>query len=257
MSRLSKRQAAAWRQQFEFLRAAARPEPPDPISAGHPMFGPLASLGLVTEIEGTVRVTAAGFAWLRRQLATDDPFREQHQEIRRRSLGGSGARPPLVKMNDAESPLAWLRGRKDRAGEPMLSEEQYGAGERLRRDFTFAGMTPRVTASWSLAAGGRSAGAPHSGAIRDEVLAAKDRVNRAIAAVGPELGRILMDVCCLLKGIEATEAELGFPKRAGKIVLQIGLTALARHYGMLSSGRPGTNSRATQHWGTADFKPAI
>ncbi len=52
-------------------------------------------------------------------------------------------------LNPAESPIAWLRRRKDKDGEPMISQPQFDAGERLRADFWFAQMTPRVTANWS------------------------------------------------------------------------------------------------------------
>ena len=52
-------------------------------------------------------------------------------------------------LNPAESPLAWLRRRKDRDGEAMILQLQFDAGERLRSDFWFAQMTPRVTMNWS------------------------------------------------------------------------------------------------------------
>ena len=54
-----------------------------------------------------------------------------------------------ASVNPAESPLAWLRRRKDRDGEAMISQAQFDAGERLRADFWFAQMTPRVTMNWS------------------------------------------------------------------------------------------------------------
>jgi len=50
----------------------------------------------------------------------------------------------------AESPLAWLARRKDKDGQPMLTDAEFDAGEKLRADFWFAQMTPRVTANWSL-----------------------------------------------------------------------------------------------------------
>ena len=61
-------------------------------------------------------------------------------------------------VNDAESPLGWLKSRKDRNGRPLISDRQFEAGERLRADYWFARLSPRVTANWSaLAPSGRIA----------------------------------------------------------------------------------------------------
>ena len=62
------------------------------------------------------------------------------------------AQSAAATVNLAESPLAWLRRRKDRDGEPMISQAEFDAGERLRADFWFAQMTPRVTMNWSTVA---------------------------------------------------------------------------------------------------------
>ena len=112
----------------------------------------------------------------------------------------------------AESPLAWLASRKDKAGRPLLSEVEFAAGEKLRADFWFAEMTLRVTANWSLllGGGGGQRGAPDIGPdIRDSIIAARERVGRALAAVGPDLAGVLIDVCCFLKGLEASERASG------------------------------------------------
>ena len=186
-----------------------------------------------------LRLSHVGTAWLRRSAAEGDAFRAQHQ------VRGSGEREidgtrRQVLLNEAESPLGWLKSRKDRNGSPLLTEPQYEAGERLRADYWFAQMSPRVTANWSaLAPSERSRrGAPSSAAdLRDEVIAAKERVMRALDEVGPEVGSILVDICCELKGLEEAEKANGWPQRAGKVVLQIALTRLARHYGLIGDDR--------------------
>jgi hypothetical protein len=165
------------------------------------------------------------------------------------------------ERNLAESPLAWLARRKDKDGQPLLADAEFDAGEKLRADFWFAQMTPRVTANWSLllAGGGGSRGAPDIGPdIRDSVVAAHERVKRALAAVGPDLAGVLIDVCCHLKGLEASEKASGWPQRSGKIILQIALRQLARHYGMLPPVVPHEErSVQVRHWGASGYRPQI
>ena len=130
------------------------------------------------------------------------------------------AHPTGRSAAERESPLGWLHSRRDKLGRQLLSDHAYDAGERLRADFWFAAMTPRVTASWSPVSTDRNAqrAAPGSGLdMSDSVADAKDRVRRALAAVGPELSGILIDVCCHEKGIEDTEREVGWPVRSGRI----------------------------------------
>lgn len=165
---------------------------------------------------------------------------------------------PAVNAN--ESPIAWLRRRKDKDGRPLISAAEFDAGERLRSDFTFGQMMPSITSRWSPMAGGSGARtAPGTGVeLQDNVLAARERVRVALAAVGPELAGILIDVCCHLKGIEAAEHEQGWPLRSAKVVLQLALQRLARHYGLMpvepaNSGRP---SRVL-HWGADGYRPGL
>lgn len=189
----------------------------------------------------------------------DDVFRRQHQlrAIGDREVNGA-SRPVLV--NEAESPLGWLKSRKDRNGRPLITDDQYQAGERLRADYWFAHLSARVTSNWSaLAPGQRSRrGAPsNAAALRDEVIAAKERVLRALMAVGPEVTGVLVDICCELKGLEEAEKENGWPQRAGKVVLQIALTRLARHYGLIGDSQPKPTRRGLRHWGSDDYRPTL
>jgi hypothetical protein len=153
-----------------------------------------------------------------------------------------------VVINDAESPLAWLARRKSRDGRPMIEPVQFQAGERLRLDFTFAQLMPRMTVDWAspLAGGDRSSvGRPI--AMADTVVAARQRLRHALDAVGPEFAGLLIDVCCFLKGIEDVERERGWPPRSAKVVLQLGLDRLVRHYGLAAEIR-GRGRSAVRTW---------
>ena len=58
---------------------------------------------------------------LRRAEAGDDAFRQQHQVRAAQLKKVDGTRRPVV-VNDAESPLGWLKSRKDRNGRPLISD---------------------------------------------------------------------------------------------------------------------------------------
>lgn len=130
-----------------------------------------------------------------------------------------------VSVNVAESPLGWLYARK------MVSDRQFEAGERLRGDYETAALGPRVTMRWEAGPTRRRQGGP--GEPLDPTLAqiaAKRRFDAAIAAAGPGLADILWRVICACEGLPAAERALGWPARAGKLVLSFALDRLADHY---------------------------
>jgi hypothetical protein len=158
-----------------------------------------------------------------------DPHLLQHIALSLREADTPQGRR-RVAIDDAESPLGWLARRAGRDGRPMIDAEQFEAGERLRADFTRAQMMPRMTANWSAAGGGAPRGSSAE-TYSDLVMAARQRVNSALGAVGPEFSGLLLDVCCFVKGLEDVERERRWPPRSAKIVLQLALDRLARHYG--------------------------
>ena len=66
---------------------------------------------------------------------------------------------------------------------------------------------------------------------------------------------MLIDVCCHLKGLEEAERAAGWPQRSAKIVLQLALTSLARHYGLETAPHAGGKSGVVRHWGSGDYRP--
>ena len=226
------------------------------------MLGELAARNwLIREPTGGYRLSVAGERWMAgTNASTEEGFGDQHRLVRRPERPARRGSPGPV-VNEAESPLGWLRSRRDKAGEPLIGEAQYEAGERLRVDFTIAQLSPRVTLSWDACGApgstGRSGRRPDSLDVNERALAAKQRFLRALDAVGPELAGILVDVCCLWRGLEAAERSLGWPQRSGKLVLQIALTQLARHYGLLRAEASSKRPAPIRHWGVDDYRPEV
>ncbi len=164
------------------------------------------------------------------ETAEIDRFRARHLDLAQRRIEGP-AGVARVTVDETESPLAWLARRKGRDGRALIEPLQFMAGERLRAEFTRAQLMPRVTSNWSAPVADGPRGVSPAG-FTDAVIAARQRVRRALEAVGPEFSGLLVDVCCFLKGLVDVERERGWPARSGKVVLQLGLDRLARHYGL-------------------------
>ena len=122
-------------------------------------------------------------------------------------------------VNVAESPLGWLRARG------LISPRQFEAGERLRGDWERAQLGPRVTMRWAPRVDG-------GGAIdlAGPQVSAKRRFDGAVAAAGPGLADVLWRVVCAGEGMPAAEKALGWPARAGRVVLGLALDRVASHY---------------------------
>ncbi len=130
-----------------------------------------------------------------------------------------------VTVNLAESPLGWLRARG------LVSERQFAAGEALRGDWELGSLEPSVTMRWDASPPGRSARAAPDHARPTHVqLAAKRRFEAAVSAVGAGLADVLWRVVCAGEGMREAERALGWPARAGRVVLTIALDRLADHY---------------------------
>jgi hypothetical protein len=191
--------------------------------------------------DGVLAVTAAGRAYLARLAlagrgAPVDPFLGQHIELAQSEIATEHGRA-VVSMDAAESPLVWLARRKGRDGRALIEPVQLQAGERLRADFTRAQLMPRVTANWTSAVAQDRRGGNRAATFSDAVIAARQRLRQALDAVGPEFIGLLLDVCCFLKRLEDIERERGWPARSAKVVLQLALDRLARHYGYAGVAR--------------------
>jgi len=132
-----------------------------------------------------------------------------------------------VTVNLAESPLGWLFSRS------LVSRLQFDAGERLRADWERAQLAPNVTMSWDAAPIARGRGGAAAGAdLSASQLDARNRFNAAVASAGPGLSDILWRIVCAGEGMRDAETALGWPARAGKLVLGLALDRLALYYRM-------------------------
>jgi hypothetical protein len=153
---------------------------------------------------------------------------ERRIDAEGRPLGKGGQRAArTVTVNLAESPLGWLMRRG------LVSDRQFDAGERLRADYEMAQLGARVTMRWDAPPQGRTARGPSEALDPSTAqIAAKRRFSGAIEAAGPGLNDILWRVVCAGEGLSDAERTLGWPVRAGKLVLGLALDRVADFYGI-------------------------
>ena len=130
-----------------------------------------------------------------------------------------------VTVNLTESPLGWLYARR------LVSRRQFDAGERLRSDWERAQLSPRVMMEWDAPRVARGRGGSASDPdLTGAQIDAKRRFDAAIASAGPGLADILWRVVCAGEGMRDAETALGWPARAGKLVLTLALDRVAAYY---------------------------
>jgi hypothetical protein len=142
------------------------------------------------------------------------------------AIGTARRRPARsVTVNLAESPLGWLFARGH------VSQRQFDAGERLRQDWERGQLAPHVTMAWDSAPVSRSRGGSACGLdLSASQIDAKRRFEAAVAEAGPGLADILWRVVCAGEGMRDAESALGWPARAGKLVLGLALDRVADYY---------------------------
>ena len=174
-----------------------------------------------------LRIGPSGRARLRRgQVEGPTGYLAQHLDL----VAGTGADKGALR-DVSESPLEWMARRRGRDGAPLIDAACYEAGERLRRDLAKAAVPPKLSPDWGLLRVDGS-GPRDAASTSDLVIAARQRVDRAMDAVGSDLSGLLIDLCGFLKGLERIEAERGWPARSAKVVARIALARLAEHYGL-------------------------
>ena len=130
-----------------------------------------------------------------------------------------------VTVNMVESPLGWLFSRG------KLTRRQFDAGEQLRSDWERGGLASKVTMQWDAAPVERQRGGSGGRAeLIGAQIDARGRFDAAVDAAGPGLSDILWRVVCSGEGMREAETALGWPARAGKLVLCLALDRVADFY---------------------------
>jgi hypothetical protein len=202
--------------------------------------------GILVGDSALCRAGPEAAAWLRRQLADDDPYGSQHRQLRT-------ADGHLINL--AESPLGRLAAAAPGEVQAFLLPHQVEAGERLRRLVQRAQLLPRVTMSYNIAQTAGRGSRAKSPEISDMAADARRTLAEIMRLLPQDCAGVVLDVCGLEKGLQAIESERGWPRRSAKLVLRIGLEQLARHFGLsaVATGRP-SGSRA---WMEAGARPAM
>ena len=130
-----------------------------------------------------------------------------------------------VTVNAVESPLGWLFARG------LVSRRQFDAGEQLRGDWERAGLAPGITMKWDASPiGGQSNWPGAAPDLAGAQIDARRRFDGAVEAAGAGLSDILWRVVCAGEGMREAESALGWPARAGKLVLTLALDRIADFY---------------------------
>jgi Domain of unknown function (DUF6456) len=144
--------------------------------------------------------------------------------VERPQSGGSRS----VTVNLAESPLGWLKARR------LVSDRQFAAGEQLRLDYERGGLPQRTTMAWDATPIAKMRQSAFDPVARTEKqILAKKRFIAATDHAGRGLSDILWRVICGGETVPTAENALGWPKRAGRLVLTMALDRVADYYRMV------------------------
>ena len=220
-----------------------------PLAQGGMRVGPLVvpesltrellAQDLITSTSASrITITEDGAAYLRRAEAAAQPkpspalWQRQHQlHVVQRVEGPRSTQ--RAEVNLAESPLGWLYSRRGADGARLLEAGHLTAAARLRSDFDAAGLSPRITAAYDGLPVSRKRSVSPSMPLPLRAIAARQRYQNAVDAMGPGLGDIVVRTCCYLEGMEHAERDLKWPARSGKVILRLGLDRLIAHYDAL------------------------
>ncbi|MGY6661669.1 MAG: DUF6456 domain-containing protein [Glycocaulis sp.] len=185
-------------------------------------------------------VTEAGLARLKREEVPgsndEGRFAAQHRRLEPRAVMQADGRVVAALANGDASPVArYAVARPGRAA--LLERVHVTAADRLRADYDASTLRSRVTSDWSgVPRSGPRGGHDPAGAPA-RALDARERVMAALAAAGPGLDRLLINIVIRETGMERAVRDLDWPDKAGGTALHLALDRLAIHYGLKRAAR--------------------
>ena len=171
-------------------------------------------------------ISDGGLRFLQRQVKPDYAFRAQHCALSEEK----NSKGETYTINLNENPLFWLHSRKGTDGKAIISQSQMKAGCRLQNDFFSSTAKPRMVVDLTKPYISKQTAAFEGAPMTERAMVARGRLQAALKMLGPGLADIALEVCCYQQGLESAEKHLGWPRRAGKVVLQIALERLTGFY---------------------------
>ena len=188
--------------------------------------------------DGVLRITDKGVdlgVETRRRLAFGHSAREV---IEKSEFIPSGVERP-VRRNVRGSVILRLSRRRDRSGDPLLTDAQFTAAQQYAADYHRAGGNGRIgSSSFSVKVDHER----RQGSVEDALIShmdGHDRLARARATLGPKLSKLLDSVCGANERLEAIERAEVWSAGTGLSILRIALDMLAAHYGTVAGVRGG------------------
>ncbi|AEQ50667.1 DUF6456 domain-containing protein [Pelagibacterium halotolerans] len=142
------------------------------------------------------------------------------------------------------SPLGQLGRRRN--GEPaFLDAHHLKAAGRLQTLFERSRLRGRTTMNYGPRVDSGHGG--HARDMSDMALDARRQLTELYMSLPRDCVDVVIDVCGYEKGMQDIERERGWPRRSAKLVLRIGLDALATRFG-LSASATGDETAKMRSW---------
>lgn len=164
-------------------------------------------------------------------------FANQHRDIEERDIYQDTGVIRPARVNSSLSAMDRLYRRYDKAGQRLLSEAEYEAGQRYARDYALAGYESLSSQNYMRAGEDKSLCFESHSNNLEARIDAKKRLEQADKAIGRSLSKIIIAVCCLDKSLDEVERAEKWAGSSGIIILKMGLDNLADYYGTYAGGK--------------------